>query len=271
MIDLTELKSRAEALIGRDDIRLAPDVILALIAENEELGRYLCTCRDVGGEGALHTGDWHSYGHMEPPEPVMEKCGECDGTGLLGEIQDLYQVITERDQLRAEISGLKTGYEAYERVNAELKAENERLERNRDMWKGQVERQAEELTALREEVTEWKDTVKFNEKCWSEERGTMIDKLQESRMRIKELDLLFGRHILAMRSALIEEEHGKGPAAAMEWIYNSLAGPGELPPEGETDSQAYFDREIVAVDNGMQDVMAFHEGRRAAMGKGEQS
>ncbi|WP_454833329.1 hypothetical protein [Pseudomonas veronii] len=100
-----------------------PETILALIAENEELGRYLCTCRDCGGEGALHTGDWHSYGHMEPPEPVMEKCGECDGTGLLGEIQDLYQVITERDQLRAEVAGLKTGYEAYERVNAELKAE----------------------------------------------------------------------------------------------------------------------------------------------------
>ena len=53
----------------------------------------------------------------------MEKCGECDGTGLIGEIQDLYQVITERDQLRAEVAGLKTGYEAYERVNAELKAE----------------------------------------------------------------------------------------------------------------------------------------------------
>ena len=245
--------------------------LMALIAENEELGRYLCTCRDCGGEGALHTGDWHSYGHMEPPEPVMEKCGECDGTGLLGEVQDLYQVITERDQLRAEIAGLKTGYEAYERVNAELKAENERLERNRDMWKGQVERQTEELTTLRGEVAEWKETVKFNEKCWSEERGAMIDKLQESRMRIKELDLLFGRYILAMRSALIEEEHGKGPAAAIEWIYNSLAGPGELPPEGETDSQAYFDREIVAVDDGMQEVMAFHEGRRAAMGKGEQS
>jgi len=122
------------------------------------------------------------------------------------------------EQLRAEIAGLKTGYQAYEQVNAELKA------------------------------------------------GYEI-----ARMRIKEMDLLFGRYILAMRSALIEEEHGKGPAAAMEWIYNSLAGPGELPPEGETDSQAYFDREIVAVDNGMQEVMAFHEGRRAAMGKGEQS
>lgn len=33
----------------------------------------------------------------------------------------------ERDQLRAEVSGLKTGYEAYERVNAELKAEVELL------------------------------------------------------------------------------------------------------------------------------------------------
>ena len=33
-----------------------------------------------------------------------------------------------------------------------LKAENERLERNRDMWKGQVERQAEELTTLRNRI-----------------------------------------------------------------------------------------------------------------------
>lgn len=99
----------------------------------------------------------------------------------------------------------------------------------------------------------------------------LIAENELARMRIKELDLLFGRYILAMRSALIEEEHGKGPAAAMEWIYNSLAGPGELPPEEETDSQAYFDREIVAVEDGMQEVMAFHEGRRAAIGKGERS
>ncbi|WP_040267816.1 hypothetical protein [Pseudomonas rhodesiae] len=33
----------------------------------------------------------------------------------------------ERDQLRAEVAGLKTGYEAYERVNAELKAEIDEL------------------------------------------------------------------------------------------------------------------------------------------------
>ncbi|KRP59062.1 hypothetical protein [Pseudomonas trivialis] len=117
------------------DLKKADIQIDQLKAETEELGRYLCTCRDCGGEGALHTGDWHSYGHMEPPEPVMEKCGECDGTGLIGEIQDLYQVITERDQLRAEVAGLKTGYEAYERVNAELKAENEALRKDAERYR----------------------------------------------------------------------------------------------------------------------------------------
>ncbi len=241
--------------------------IAALIAENERLQG----CEDVLRQLASHVGAGGYNAPEVDPETFARKI--MDGINILND--PLAQLVIKKgeqiDQLRAEIAGLKTGYEAYERVNAELKAENERLERNRDMWKGQVERQAEELTALREEVTEWKDTVKFNEGCWSEERGTMIDKLQESRMRIKELDLLFGRYILAMRAAVIEEEHGLGAEGAMMWIYNSLVGPGELPPENETLAQAYFDREIVAVDNGMQEVMAFHEGRRAALGQGEQS
>lgn len=211
MTDYTELQ-KAAAYAAQDTIKFAdedeeiralqqfheevdPETVLALIAENEELGRYLCTCRDCGGEGALHTGDWHSYGHMEPPEPVMEKCGECEGTGLLGKIQDLYQVITERDQLkaeneifedgmrslastlgaggynattltaaqlvekvqwgvnhfadtsghmvdqlRAEVAGLKTDYEAYERVNSELKAENEALRKDAEQWRALVRR-----------------------------------------------------------------------------------------------------------------------------------
>ena len=271
MSDCTELKRLAESLIALnranvmdwaatvEDARIGkthteyalaanPAAVLALIAENERLFKLLERT-------------------VEQYVPLTE----LEGVPGWSRVVELVEVVAQRDRLRAEVAGLKTGYEAYERVNAELKAENERLERNRDMWKGQVERQAEELTALREEVTEWKDTVKFNEGCWSEERGTMIDKLQESRMRIKELDLLFGRYILAMRAAVIEEEHGLGAEGAMMWIYNSLVGPGELPPENETLAQAYFDREIVAVDNGMQEVMAFHEGRRAALGQGEQS
>jgi hypothetical protein len=106
--------------------------------------------------------------------------------------------------------------------------------------------------------------------CWAEFKvqGRAMDQLkaenEEARMRIKELDLLLGRYILAMRAAVIEEEHGNGLIKAMEWIYNSLAGPGQLPPEGATDAQAYFDAEIVAVDNGMQEVLAFHDARRKA-------
>ncbi|NNA69477.1 hypothetical protein [Pseudomonas gessardii] len=42
-------------------------------------------------------------------------------------VRKAQEILAERDQLRAEIAGLKTGYEAYERVNAELKAEVEGL------------------------------------------------------------------------------------------------------------------------------------------------
>ena len=48
----TELKARAEAMIGFDDIPLAPDVILALIAENEamaELKDHMVSLRETNG------------------------------------------------------------------------------------------------------------------------------------------------------------------------------------------------------------------------------
>ena len=86
--------------------------------------------------------------------------------------------------------------------------------------------------------------------------------VKHSAMRIKELDLLFGRYLLGMRSAVIELEHGLGAEAAMCWIINGLIGPGQLPPDDATDAQAYFDREIEAVDAGMQEVMAFFEALR---------
>ncbi|AXJ04843.1 hypothetical protein CFN16_12160 [Pseudomonas fluorescens] len=104
----------------------------------------------------------------------------------------------------------------------------------------------------------------FLKECSPEVVLALISESETRRVLIKEMDLMFGRYILAMRSALIEEEHGRGPVAAMEWIYNSLVGPGQLPPEGETDAQAYFDREIVAVNTGMEEVLKFHEAQRAA-------
>lgn len=46
--------------------------------------------------------------------------------------------------------------DALSRAVDQLRAENERIERNRDMWKGQVERQAEELTSLRKDAERYR-------------------------------------------------------------------------------------------------------------------
>lgn len=89
------------------------------------------------------------------------------------------------------------------------------------------------------------------------ENAALCQAVKHSAMRIKELDLLFGRYLLGMRSAVIELEHGQGAEAAMKWIVNGLAGPGEFAPDDATDAQAYFDREIEAVDAGMAEVCAF--------------
>ncbi|WP_411835647.1 hypothetical protein ACLBNB_19935 [Pseudomonas chlororaphis subsp. aurantiaca] len=97
--------------------------------------------------------------------------------------------------------------------------------------------------------------------------GQLADENACAKMRIKELDLLFGRYLLGMRAAVIDEECG---GHGMKWIYNALRGPGELPPEDEADAQAYFDREIVAVDKGMEEVLAFHDARLAVQGKAVQ-
>ena len=51
-------------------------------------------------------------------------------------------VAEERDQLRAEVAGLRTGYEAYERVNAELKAECEELRKDAERF-SYIERDAD--------------------------------------------------------------------------------------------------------------------------------
>lgn len=52
----------------------------------------------------------------------------------------------QRDELRAEVAGLRTGYEAYEQVNAELKAEVEGLRKDSDKWNS-VQRAGDQLLA----------------------------------------------------------------------------------------------------------------------------
>lgn len=79
----------------------AREGVLALIAENERLTTQV-RLAGVSAEVTVH-----------------QEVGRA--------ITEALTVTIERDELRAEIAALKTGYEAYERVNAELKAECEAL------------------------------------------------------------------------------------------------------------------------------------------------
>lgn len=98
-----------------------------------------------------------------------------------------------------------------------------------------------------------------------EDYDALLAERDAARMRVKELDLLFGRYLLAMKAAVIDADQ-RGDEEGMRWIYNSLAGPGELPPDDEVDAQAFFDREIKPINDGLAEVMAYH---RAAL-QGEQ-
>ncbi|WDY19468.1 ead/Ea22-like family protein [Salmonella enterica] len=76
------------------------------------------------------------------------------------------------------------------------------------------------------------------------------------RNRYKELDLLIGKNILVMQAAIIEWQATGDAKRGLEWIYNTLFGPGELPDESEKDAQAYFNRKYAPID---EKLMALHK------------
>ncbi|MCJ0972716.1 hypothetical protein MST27_04960 [Pseudomonas sp. PS1] len=88
---------------------------------------------------------------------------------------------------------------------------------------------------------------------------SLLAERDAARMRVKELDLLFGRYLLAMKAAVIDADQ-RGDEEGMRWIYNSLAGPGELPAEDEIDAQAFFDREIKPIDEAMAELFTALQG-----------
>ncbi|MDB1108095.1 hypothetical protein [Pseudomonas extremaustralis] len=143
--------------------------IAALIAENERLTKAVglqVIRRFVGDDDQKNIDELVAAGIQVDKELIVQLKAENERLAAACERAEQIIIVeckaaslekvranlleANRDQLRAELAGLKTGYEAYEQVNAELKAENERLERNRDMWKGQVERQIEMLRLAHE-------------------------------------------------------------------------------------------------------------------------
>jgi chromosome segregation ATPase len=141
MTDYTELALKAKALIeaigtlsrARREREFnqvcTPQAVLALIAENERLER----------KNANQSESIRDYQDL-----VM------GGDVSLGMLKADIRVTTgERDELRAEVAGLKTGYEVYERVNAELRAECEVLRESNDKLNrrnGMLEQNVEVMT-----------------------------------------------------------------------------------------------------------------------------
>lgn len=159
MTDNAELKRLAEnhLSLGQAYTVAKPSVLLALIDENERL------TKQWGDRPAYRTPEYESkrdamwrrahmvatskgYDHINMAiAAAPNACADCmgcggewQGEGIPNSVCDTCKgslgktLEEERDQLRAEVAGLKTGYEAYERVNAELKAEVEGLRKDAD-------------------------------------------------------------------------------------------------------------------------------------------
>lgn len=132
MTDRSELKRQAETIKSQQDhlgmhrgMTVCPGVILELFAEIARL---------EGLQPAF------------PPRPP-------DGEGL-----PRYGLRWNGPQQPVAVA-MDDGYWTPWHLADQLKADSERLARNRDMWKGQVERQAEELTRLRKALTECADSL----------------------------------------------------------------------------------------------------------------
>ncbi|HFQ5182576.1 TPA: 3'-5' exonuclease [Vibrio vulnificus] len=58
---------------------------------------------------------------------------------------------------------------------------------------------------------------------------------QQIKSAAKQLDKLINNQVVTMQSAYIEAAYGKGPEAGMQWIANSLFGPGFIPSDEEVE------------------------------------
>jgi len=76
--------------------------IARLTEENERLNNQLCVCPSCHGQGEVFAGSHSYHGHFQPPEPDMDKCGECDGDGVIGTPIDLAAALAEIERLKGE-------------------------------------------------------------------------------------------------------------------------------------------------------------------------
>ena len=132
-------------------------------------------------------------------------------------------LLIERDRIRAEVAGLRTGYEAYEQVNAELKAEVEKLRKYGEEFAVLAERRREEADALR------KDSESYRLLSFCHGQGTLelVRSHHELCAEIRRLKILAGEPV----PPTPEEFIGPSPEGPTARIRRKLAakGKGEQP------------------------------------------
>lgn len=138
------------------------------MTDNTELKRLAERVIDLeAGDGEAPIGEaWDEFEAVATPSAVLAQIAENERlrvdlksvVRLNNENADLFK--EKNDQLRAEIAGLKTGYEAYERVNAELKGECARSTEREIL-------QLAEIEALRKALVGILDLYDTDEGCRS--------------------------------------------------------------------------------------------------------
>jgi FtsZ-binding cell division protein ZapB len=112
-----------------------PAAVLALIAESQAMAGLLKRFVDGEYEQDENQAERHMY-FTEAQSLLALMSGELEAHTIVPD-SAIKAIHAERDQLKAEIAGLRTGYEAYERVNAELKAKNEAMRKDRTHWQAE--------------------------------------------------------------------------------------------------------------------------------------
>jgi len=93
-----------------------------------------------------------------------------------------------------------------------------------------------------------------------ENRGLMrtiekqADEIEFHLKRIRRLDIIFHKNILAMQAAVIEFKHGEGVHSGMNWIIDALAYRGEFAPEDDKDAQEFFVRESAILNKEFDEI-----------------
>lgn len=115
-------------------------------------------------------------------------------------------------------------------------------------FEGQFDGESAEVVALRLALVKERDELRAD--------------LNKHKAHIRMGNDIITNQCIAMQAALLEQSIGKGDDAALEWISNTLCGPGLLPDESEAahlpetptkgPAQAWFDAK-----------MAEHEAMRA--------